>query len=261
MKKLFFILPLLAAVLTSCNVNKSAVKAGDGELFQYSVISALQAGFYDGELTVGELKTKGDFGIGTFNTLDGEMVVLDGKFYQAKADGKIYVAADSVRTPFACVTFFNASDTIPGTLSFDNFETLEAAGDSLGSSGNVIKAFLMKGHFDSIKVRSVPAQIKPYKPLIDIIAHQSEYIYKDIEGYLVGFSMPEFMSGVNVSGYHLHFVDKSGTVGGHLLSFSGFRGNLQMECINNYHLELPVSKEFSSMNLKRDKEEIIKIEK
>lgn len=36
-------------------------------------LSALLQGDYDGEITYGELKKYGDFGLGTFNSLDGEM--------------------------------------------------------------------------------------------------------------------------------------------------------------------------------------------
>lgn len=46
------------------------------ELFQYSTLEALLGGVYDGEVTVGELLTHGDFGLGTFNSLDGEMIIL-----------------------------------------------------------------------------------------------------------------------------------------------------------------------------------------
>ena len=55
-----------------------------------------------------ELKKHGDFGIGTFDALDGEMIVLDGVVYQAKADGHIYQAADNLTTPFATVTYFDS---------------------------------------------------------------------------------------------------------------------------------------------------------
>ena len=62
-------------------------------LFQVSTTGALVQGVYNEAVTVGGLRTHGDFGLGTFEGLDGEMVVLDGKFYQAHADGSITAPA------------------------------------------------------------------------------------------------------------------------------------------------------------------------
>ena len=63
------------------------------ELFQYATINSLLAGVFDGDLTIAKLKRHGDLGIGTFNALDGEMLALDGQFYQIRSDGHVYPAA------------------------------------------------------------------------------------------------------------------------------------------------------------------------
>src|SRR5207249_10961718 len=75
-------------------------------LVQYSTINALLTGVYDGDMTFGELRRHGDFGLGTFNALDGEMIALDGRYYQITADGAVKPVRDDVRTPFAVVTHF-----------------------------------------------------------------------------------------------------------------------------------------------------------
>jgi alpha-acetolactate decarboxylase len=77
-------------------------------LYQRSTIGALLAGIFDGDETVGELLTRGDFGLGTFNALDGEMVVLDGACYHLRSDGTVELANLAARTPFAAVTRFEA---------------------------------------------------------------------------------------------------------------------------------------------------------
>lgn len=69
-----------------------------GSLFQASTINALVEGINEGDTTVKELKKHGDFGIGTFDDLDGEMIELDGKFYQIKSDGHAYPVKDSMKT-------------------------------------------------------------------------------------------------------------------------------------------------------------------
>ncbi|MGO0041548.1 acetolactate decarboxylase, partial [Streptococcus suis] len=47
-------------------------------LFQYNTLGALMAGLYGGSLTVGELLEHGDLGLGTLDSIDGELIVLDG---------------------------------------------------------------------------------------------------------------------------------------------------------------------------------------
>ena len=69
------------------------------DIFQVSVMSALLDGVYDGEMTIGELLTHGDFGLGTFDALDGELLVLDGEAHQLHADGGARRADPAIRTP------------------------------------------------------------------------------------------------------------------------------------------------------------------
>lgn len=117
---------LLLTSIAACNGDATSTKRAPNPiahretLFQISTIDALMNGVYDGVTTIGELKNYGDFGIGTFEALDGEMAVVDGKVYQIKADGVAYPAADSVETPFAAVTFFDTDleETLPGSLNY-----------------------------------------------------------------------------------------------------------------------------------------------
>src|SRR5919198_4993553 len=78
-------------------------------LFQASTIGALLDGAYDGDVTFGELAEQGDLGLGTLNGLDGEMIALDGRFYRADANGDIAQVDPSQRTPFAVLTWFEAT--------------------------------------------------------------------------------------------------------------------------------------------------------
>ena len=92
-------------------------------LFQTSTIDALLRGEYDGDVDFAELGGRGDFGLGTLEALDGEMVALDGSFYQVKADGRAYEIDPRARTPFAVVTFFEPtlSRTLDTPTDFDGF--------------------------------------------------------------------------------------------------------------------------------------------
>ncbi|PWF95095.1 Alpha-acetolactate decarboxylase [Spiroplasma poulsonii] len=78
-----------------------------GTIYQFSTITSLASGNFDGVLDFHTLLKQGDFGLGTFDHLDGELVVLDGHSYQLKADGKVNLVNLDMTTPFASVAFLN----------------------------------------------------------------------------------------------------------------------------------------------------------
>ena len=71
-------------------------------------IGALVQGIYERAVSSTFLLNYGDFGIGTFDNLDGEMVVLDGVIYQVRSDGIVNKIVDDIGTPFAVVVKFAA---------------------------------------------------------------------------------------------------------------------------------------------------------
>jgi len=155
-------------------------------LFQTSTINTLFEGVYDGNMTYNELKKHGDIGIGTFNGLDGEMIGLDGKFYQIKADGMAYPVDDSMRTPFAIVTFFeiDSSVLLDESLNYTQFEQYL---DDLLPIEDIIYAFKIDGVFEYIETRSVPKQNEPYPPFDEVVKNQVIFEFHDITGTIVGF--------------------------------------------------------------------------
>ncbi len=221
-------------------------------LYQYSTIDALLAGLYDGELTLGDLVRQGDFGLGTVNTLDGELVVLDGVPYHIKAGGKADVAPDFTRTPFAVVTRFD-EDTI---LKLDAIDSMEAMNKALVEglpSRNSFYAIRLDGRFSMVKARAIPGQHKPYKPLGELVKTQIIVKFTNVEGTLVGFWSPSFVKGINVPGFHWHFLTKDRTRGGHVLDCS-FTGMLaRVDEIREFTLALPRSRDFDSVDLTSDR--------
>ena len=122
---------------------------------------------YDGEMTFGQLRTHGGFGLGTVNGLDGELVVLDGKFYQVKADGSVHILPPGTKTPFVAVTAFAADQTHQTRASL-NYETLRESVDRWIPTANFFYAIKVEGEFERITTRSVRAQTKPYQSLAAI---------------------------------------------------------------------------------------------
>ena len=169
-----------------------------------AAVLALVEGLYEQNTSLAEIKLHGDFGLGTFNDLDGEMVLLDGVVYQLKADGEAYSVDDSAQTPFACVTFFNPLgwEQVEGDFDFDTLNHMLA---ECTPSLNMLHAIRIDGRFKHVRTRSVPKQ-QNYRPLVEVARDQPTFDYYDVEGTMTGFYTPEFMSSLNVPGYHLHFL-------------------------------------------------------
>jgi len=259
----------LAVVIVFCGASvythfvKAAPVPVDRETFyQVSTIDALMHGVFDGVQPVSELKKHGDFGIGTFEALDGEMIVLDGVVYQAKADGHIYTVADNQTTPFATVTYFDHDLAVATdkTMNLSTFATTMAA---RLPTGNMIYAVRMHGTFPAMKVRAIPAQHKPYPTLTVAAENQSVYSYSDTTGTVVGFYTPVFFKGVNVAGYHLHFISDDHTTGGHILDFTvPADTTVEYDITPGFTMALPTSGAFTGVNLSQDlSSDLAKIEK
>lgn len=212
-------------------------------LFQVSTLKALMDGVYDGAITVAELTENGDLGIGTFEGLDGEMLVLDGVVYQVKADGKAVTPDSSILTPFAAVTDFEGdlSGSLQATTTYDE---LKAELDPLLPSNNVFYAFRIDGEFSYVKTRSVPKQSEPYPVLSEVTKNQPTFEFQNVKGTIIGFWCPDYAEGVNLPGYHLHFINEDHTAGGHLLECAITKGSYQIDTTTEFQLVLPDNEHF-----------------
>jgi len=243
---------LRVLAVVSCIFAATPCFAGEDTITQVSTIDALMAGVYDGPTTLGELGTKGDFGLGTFGALDGEMILLDGVFYQVTATGAVLKPGREVKTPFAAVTFFETDRTFPlkkGTT----FKSFTAETEKNFPTRNAFYAVKVKGTFKIVKTRSVPAQKKPYRPLAEVVKTQPVFDLTDVAGTLVGFWCPSFVKGVNVPGYHLHFLRADGKQGGHVLDFVVDNAILEIDDTRELSLILPDDAAFDKADLERDR--------
>jgi alpha-acetolactate decarboxylase len=220
----------------------------DAEVYQFSTISALLDGVYDGDATIADILRHGDFGLGTFNHLDGEMVVLDGVCYRLRADGSATRAALTDRTPFAAVTRFHTDFEIPIETPTKQTE-VTAAIDRQIESSNLIYAIRITGHFAELHTRTVMEQEKPYTTLTQATEGQAETRFNDVAGVVVGFRTPDYQQGISVAGYHLHFLNSDRTSGGHVLDFSLERGQVAVSGASQLHLSLPTSGAFLDAQL------------
>jgi acetolactate decarboxylase len=219
-------------------------------LFQVSTSTALVEGVYGGVVTIGELKQHGSFGLGTFDGLDGEMLALDGRFYQLLGDGTVREASNDARAPFAVVTEFRAERqfTVDRAESFDD---LTAQLDRRRDTGNLFFAVRIDGRFSHVRTRALCKKASGVS-LVDATAHQPEFALTDVTGTAVGFWTPLYARTINVAGWHFHFVTDDRTGGGHLLECQGVHLQVQMQDLADVRIAMPETAAFLQADLSQD---------
>jgi len=207
-------------------------------LFQASTIGALLEGAYDGDLTFAELAEHGDLGLGTLNGLDGEMIALDGDFHRADVEGRIHPVPAAARTPFAVVIEFEPTIEAEIDEPHGHRELLSRI-DELVGGGPSSWAVRLDGRFELVRARSVPRQSRPYRPLTEVVADQRVFDLEEVDGTLLGFRFPAYVEGLEVGGYHLHFIDADHARGGHVLEARLRSGAVAIDPSDDLHVELP----------------------
>lgn len=220
-------------------------------LYLSAPVNALVEGIFRADTTIGDIRRHGDFALGTFNQLDGEMVMVDGETYQVSGAGDVRPVGDDVGSPFAVAAFFRelTRDELPA--GFDSIEALFAQLADLLPSPNLMYALRIEGRFSLVRTRSVPKQ-ENYRPLVEVTRDQPVFERQDVEGLLVGFHTPQFMSSLNVPGFHLHFLSSDRTFGGHLLNCSADRALVCVQILRRLRMDLPVSLDYLTLDFARD---------
>lgn len=232
-------------------------------LFQVSLLQGLTNGDYDGSVTIGEVRQHGDTGLGTFDHLNGEMILLDGTVYRAAGDGSIQTVSDGETTPFCVATFLDA-DASAHLVALSDKALHDRLADMVAQRGkNRFYMIRIDGVFQAMHVRSVYAQQQPYVRLTQALEHdQTLFDYEHIEGTVVGLYCPPFMSYLNAAGWHMHFVSRDKTKGGHVLGLHVEDAMLTWDDVNSIDIRLPQNEHFHGFDLTVDQsKDIEKIEK
>jgi len=222
----------------------------ESRLYQCAPVNALVEGIYEQKIPFTEVKKHGDFGLSTFDNLDGEMVMLDGKTYQITSDGEVTEIDDDALTPFACVTFYKplSHDEVTQEMAYADFLIWL---QNLFPSPNIFYAIRIEGVFAHVKVRSVPKQ-ECYRPLVEVAKEQPVFNFHDIQGTLAGFFTPAYMASLNVPGLHLHFLSTDLRHGGHLLECRPRKVRVGVQFISTLELSLPMSLDYLTWDFQRD---------
>jgi len=255
-KKIVFVLIITSLIaISAVSAQNSLLKQNnDDSMYQVSIMQAFMHGEYDGVITVGDFKKHGDIGLGTFEGVNGEMIVLDGVVYQAAADGSIKVMQDNETVPFATITNFDEDANI-NNVSANNFNDLTVQLNKTIKKFGVNNMYVvkLKGDFSNITVRSVEKQQKPYKEFTDVAkVDQKVFNHSSQSGTLVAVYFPDYMNELNMPGWHLHFLSDDKSKGGHVLGFNNFKGSAQIDEIHEFNMILPSDNTFPNMNFTED---------
>lgn len=253
-KRVFFtpvallVLLVLAASAASCG--GTAGGGGADSVYQVSTLGVLAKGVMVGNTTCGELVKHGNVGLGTFNAMDGEMVVLDGTVYQVPTSGVPRKMKPQELTPFAEVKFFETLKrwTVPKEANLDE---LKKDIDSQLPARNYVYAVRLDGTFDHVKARSAPVQKPPFPTLEQVVAEQVVFVLNNVKGTMVGFFYPDYLTGVNQAGYHFHFLTDDRKAGGHVLDCAVNSASAKVDQASGLEMVFPDTAEFKNADFGR----------
>ncbi|KKO89453.1 acetolactate decarboxylase [Sphingobacterium sp. Ag1] len=227
-------------------------------LYNYGVIDGFIGGLYKGSLAVKDMKLKGDFGLGAPDMLDGELTVLNGVAYQTKSTGETVVLDNDHKSSFASVTFFKADTTFIIADSMQQKEILEIIENKLANK-NGMYAIRVSGDFGIVRTRAFPAvKEEPFPLLSNILDRQKFFDIRNTGGTLVGYHLPEYLNGIQISGFHFHYLSSSSQQGGHVLDFKGQNFKIEIAELGRIELDIPKDKDFQSFKFKARNNEALK---
>lgn len=230
---------LLTAILVSCvnEIDNEEIEQISDNIYQYSSKNILLEHDYIGDLSVGEIKKNGDFGLGTFNMFDGEMAIIDGNVYQVLTNGEINEMPSEALSPYVVTKFF-ISDTTFTTLTNISLDSVKAKLLPLVEKLNIPLAIKLTGTFNTLKTRSIDKVSDESVSLAEIIANQTEFDFTSVKGTAFGFWYPQYFDGVNFPGFHLHVLLDDLSGGGHLLDCTFESVNVEVDYASGVNVDL-----------------------
>jgi acetolactate decarboxylase len=227
--------------------------------FQVGNVMAFLNGIYESDVTFAELSKQGDFGLGTFNGVDGEMVAVDGVFYRIDEQGRAEVASQTLCTPFSVVSHFKSPML---TFTLDNIDTMADISKVIDERLPTLNAFYMirlDGGFEQVQLRSEACQPKPNKPLAETLPKvQNKFSLAKSTGTMVVSRCPSYSVGCTIPGYHYHYIDEAKSTGGHVFDFKLKSATVSVVLLREFVMWIQDSKAFDDINLDMDVFEALK---
>ena len=231
------------------------------KMYQVSTLQALALGYSKSVITVGELLQKGDTGLGTFEDVNGEMIVLDGHCYKANENGHITEADDSTGVPFSSVTVFKGGrkSELGENRNIEELKTVLTLKIEENFGLNSMHIVRIDGIFRKVSARSESGYKAHHVSLKDALSKtQKDFFFENISGTLVCVYYPDYMDGINAAGWHLHFISDDKLFGGHVFDIDMLSGTAEECKINAIEIQLPREPGFDTYSLKQASQSEIK---
>ena len=232
-----------------------------GKFYQLSTLQALALGYSKSVITVGELLGQGNLGLGTFEDVDGEMIVLDGKCYRAMNNGDVVPAEEERGVPFAAVCHFQPQRTekTGETATIEQLKEWLTLRIEEDFGLNSMYAVRIDGEFLKVDARSESGTKAHHVTLKDALSvTQKAFIFENVKGSLVCVYYPDYMDGINAAGWHLHFLSEDKKHGGHVFDLAMARGDASFCRITRVEIQIPDAPAFDTYALKGASQEEIK---
>lgn len=205
-------------------------------IYQHGTLGGLMQDLMEGTEKISTLSNYGDFGLGTLEGSNGEVIFLDGVIYHADQTGAIHQLSGEELTPYAAVTHFESDLQFPSSAITDD----ELKAEILNKiSHNLFAAIKIAGTFKHMHVRIAPKQVKPYPRFVEIARNQPEFSAAEISGTIVGFFTPKLFHGAAAAGFHLHFISDDHKFGGHVLDFKLTKGQVDVMELAEFRQHFP----------------------
>lgn len=267
MKKNVLLYSLISLLVLSCfkktkdenfidveeNRGASKIDATKSDVFyHYSIWWAFVNKVFEGDITAKELKTKGDMALGSYNLLDGELIMLDGTLYQAKENGEVLIPNDSIKVAYANAAFFDKDGGF--TIDkVDNYDSLRAIINAKLPSKNFFYAFKITGDFKKMTCGGLHKQEPPFEKGLDVLIPSRPLFEREhFSGTMVGFYCPEFIGNINVAGFHFHFVSNDKKFAGHVMAFEAENLTLEFDKMSAYQFVLPETEAYENVGFEKE---------
>ena len=230
-------------------------------MYQISTLQALALGYTRSVVRTDELLSHGNTGLGTFEDVNGEMIVIDRHCYQAAEKGSVTEMPPDTGVPFASVAnlqgdrVFTLSE-IPDIEHLKMELNLKIEEDFGLNSMHIAK---IEGDFERVDARSESAYRSHHVELKDILGKtQKSFCFEQIRGTMVCIYYPDYMDGINAPGWHLHCISEDRKWGGHVFDLQMRRGEVFLDKINRIEIQLPSEPAFDTYSLKEALQQDIK---
>lgn len=231
------------------------------KIYQVSTLQALALGYSRAVINVGELLQEGDTGLGTFEDVNGEMIVMEGQCFRADQNGDVTEVSPQTGVPFAAVARLCGEQQFPlvnlPDITSVRTELTRKIEERFGL--NSMQVVRIDGVFEKVDARSEAPYRSHHVTLKEVLSRtQKAFLFENIRGSLVGVYFPDYMDGINMPGWHLHFLSGDRSKGGHVFDVSIREGVANVDKITNIFINLPGEAAFDTYALKQDLQDEIK---